>query len=83
MTQRTLTGIVAIVALIAGIYGAIYIAPPEADENTVDYFQYYPAPKAIDEFTLTDANGDPFTRENLKNKCKTIKFCEGNQNFHI
>jgi len=68
MTQRTLTGIVAIVALIAGIYGAIYIAPPEADENTVDYFQYYPAPKAIDEFTLTDANGDPFTRENLKNK---------------
>lgn len=67
MTQRTLTGIIALVALIAGIVGAVYIAPPSTDESAVEYFQYYPQPKALDDFTLTDANGEPFTRENLKN----------------
>ncbi len=65
MTQRTLTGIIAVVALIAGIAGALYIAPPSGESRTPEYFQAYPQPKPLAGFSLTDADGQPFTRENL------------------
>lgn len=65
MTQRTLTGIIALLALIAGIAGALYIAPPSGESRVPEYFQAYPQPKPLDDFSLTDADGQPFTRENL------------------
>ncbi|MBU3020314.1 SCO family protein [Aestuariibacter sp. A3R04] len=68
MNQRIVTGIVAVVALIAGIWGAVNLAPPSASESVeVKYFTFYPASRPIKPFDLTQANGHPFTKKNLQN----------------
>ena len=68
MSQKAITGIVAALALIAGVIGAMFIAPPNTDpQEQVTYFQYYPAPRDIEPFAITDENGQAFTNDNLKN----------------
>lgn len=58
MNQRIFVGIVAFFALVAGIIGAIYIAPPSHDAKQVEYFQPYPTPRAV----------APFRYSTLKNR---------------
>lgn len=63
-----LWGIFAVVViLVAGIFGAIYIAPP-AQNNPVEtqYIQYYPKLRDVPEFTFTDQHGQPFTQDSLR-----------------
>ncbi|MBU2978369.1 SCO family protein [Alteromonas sp. C1M14] len=66
MNQKYVVGIIALVALVAGIVGALYIAPPQSSP-AVKYFQYYPEPRDIAPFSLTNSHGQPFTRESLQN----------------
>ena len=66
MKQRIFVGIVAFFALVAGIIGAMYIAPPSHDVKQVQYFQPYPTPRTVAPFSLLDAHEAPFTEENLK-----------------
>lgn len=68
MNQKIVIGIVAIVAVIAGILGAKYLAPTtDKEEIDVKYFAFYPASRPVKSFELTQANGRPFGNENLKN----------------
>ncbi|QJR80854.1 SCO family protein [Alteromonas pelagimontana] len=69
MNQRAVAGIAAAVALVIGIIGAIYIAPPNVtDPSDTEYLQRYPEPRRLSDFTLTDHKGQPFTSANLKGK---------------
>ncbi|RDV24845.1 SCO family protein [Alteromonas aestuariivivens] len=65
MTQRSITGIVAALALIVGIVGAVYIAPPDSSSSKFAYLQSYPEPRSLPDFELQDHNGLAFTREDL------------------
>lgn len=70
MTQRTTVGIFAAIALIAGIVASLYIAPPgniTATGDQAKYLQKYPAPRALDPFTLTAHTGEVFNNDSLKN----------------
>ncbi|GAB2688093.1 SCO family protein [Aliiglaciecola aliphaticivorans] len=64
MKQNLLIGIVAIVALVAGLYFSIVIAPPDVAE--VKYLQKYPAARALPEFELYDQNDDLFSNQQLE-----------------
>lgn len=69
MTQRTLVGLVAVVALITGVIGALYIAPPDSNINEpaqTTSFRFYPAPRALSEFQLTTQYGETLTQDSLK-----------------
>ncbi|MFC3093904.1 SCO family protein [Alteromonas sediminis] len=69
MSQKTIVGIVAAIALIAGIIASVYVSPPgdiSAVGDRPEYMQVYPAPRALSDFTLTQHTGAPFTVENLK-----------------
>ncbi|MCW8093327.1 SCO family protein [Alteromonas sp. ASW11-130] len=69
MKQNTIVGIVAFLALIGGVIGAIYIAPPGfKDKPETDYLSTYPAPRALAKVNLTDQRGEPFNLERLKGK---------------
>ncbi|WP_100658518.1 SCO family protein [Alteromonas flava] len=64
MKQKTITGIVAALALVGGIYAAIVIAPPGFDSGastgaSVDtqYMQRFPQPRELTEFALTNHQG--------------------------
>ena len=65
MTQRNLTGILAVVALVVGVIGALYLAPPEPSSPEPAYLLTYPEPRTLSEFTLQDQNGDAFTQADL------------------
>ena len=70
MTQRTTVGIVAAIALVAGIVASVFIAPPgdiTAIGDTTQFLQKYPTPRELEPFSLTSHTGEPFTNENLKN----------------
>lgn len=68
MNQKIVTGAVAVAALIAGILGAIYFTPATDSEGVdVKYFTFYPSSREVKPFELTQANGKPFGKENLKN----------------
>ncbi|GAA6183901.1 SCO family protein [Aliiglaciecola sp. 2_MG-2023] len=64
MKQNLLIGIVAVVALAAGLYFSVVIAPPEVEE--VKYLQKYPVERALPEFELYDQNGEVFNNQQLK-----------------
>lgn len=64
MNQRIIVGVVAFIALCAGVVGALYIAPPSTSEPA--YFQAYPTPRDINSFTLTSHTDEAFTQEDLK-----------------
>lgn len=55
MTQTQITGIVAFIALIVGVYVATIIAPPSMQTQPA-YLQMYPQPRELTNFTLTDHN---------------------------
>ncbi|MDM7862047.1 SCO family protein [Alteromonas sp. ASW11-36] len=68
MTQKKITGIVAFVALVVGIYVATIIAPPgvqtgspDAEQQTfnTEYVQLFPQPRALTDFALIDHNNQP------------------------
>ncbi len=59
MNQQTVVGLVAFLALCAGIVGALYIAPPGV-ESQPEYFQTYPEPRALSPFSLTSHEGEVF-----------------------
>ncbi|GAC16302.1 SCO family protein [Aliiglaciecola lipolytica] len=64
MKQNVLVGLVAVVALAAGLYFAVKVAPPEVAE--VKYLQKYPVQRALPDFTLYDQNGDVFSNQQLE-----------------
>jgi len=73
MNQRIFVGVVAFIALVAGMIGAIYIAPPSVDNaQETQYFQFYPEPRAIDPFVLTDHKGNPFNEGALTERWSLV-----------
>ena len=71
MNQRTIVGLVAFLALCAGIVGALYIAPPSIDSQP-EYFQTYPEPRALSPFELTSHAGDVFDNASLKGQWSLV-----------
>ena len=71
MNQRTTVGLVAFLALCAGIVGALYIAPPTG-ESLPEYFQAYPEPREITPFELTSHNGEAFDNSSLKGQWSLV-----------
>ena len=57
-----------------GIYLALVIAPPSSDDaakplsEKTTHMSWYPAQRALSDFTLTHHSGSEFTNANLKNK---------------
>jgi len=73
MNQRIIVGIVAALALIAGVVGALYIAPPSSHSTAQpEYFQAYPEPRAISDFSLTNHHGETFTQASLKDQWSLV-----------
>lgn len=75
MNEKQITGIVAVVALIVGIYVAIVIAPPGIDEESggskavaTQYLQQFPQPRELYDFTLTDHTGATVDKSVLAGK---------------
>ena len=71
MNQRITVGLVAFLALCAGIVGALYIAPPSV-EGEPDYFQTYPEPRAISPFSLVSHKGERFDTSSLKGQWSLV-----------
>ena len=73
MNQRTIVGVIAFLALCAGVVGAIYIAPfGQSVSHTTKYFQAYPEPRVVAPFSLTSHNGDEFTQASFENKWSLV-----------
>ena len=69
MSQKNIVGIVAVIALVLGIYGATVIAPPDTDaQPETKYFSTYPAPRELSNVSLTTHTGEPFTKASLENQ---------------
>ena len=71
MNQRITVGLVAFLALCAGIVGALYIAPPSV-EGEPEYFQTYPEPRAISPFSLVSHKGERFDTSSLKGQWSLV-----------
>ena len=71
MNQRTTVGLVAFLALCAGIVGALYIAPPNV-ESQPEYFQTYPEPRALSPFSLTSHQGEVFDNSSLEGQWSLV-----------
>lgn len=61
MKQNLLIGIVAVVALLGGLYVAIVIAPPSEPK----YLQSYPVARALPDFELFDQHGKVFNNSQV------------------
>jgi len=76
MNQRAVTGLVAVLALILGVWGAITIAPPSTGDSETEpdtqYFQHYPAPRNLSEFSLIRANGKSLTNDDLNDQWSLV-----------
>jgi len=73
MNQRIFVGVVALLALLMGVVGAIYLSPTDsADSDAPKYFQAYPEPRAIAPFSLTDNKGHVFNQDSLKNQWSLV-----------
>lgn len=67
MKQHTLVGLVALAALVAGIYFAVNISPgKDQSASSTQYLQRYPAPRVLPEFSLVDQSSSAFTNTNLQ-----------------
>lgn len=73
MNQRTLVGIVALLALIVGVIGALFVAPPDSSSTSsgspvddTEYFSYYPAPRELSEFSLRTHRNKVLENDSLK-----------------
>lgn len=62
MRQNLVLGCCALIALLAGVWGALYIAPPA----TASYAQLYPAPRVLHASELTAHDGTTITPEWFK-----------------
>ncbi|WP_158972673.1 SCO family protein [Paraglaciecola sp. L3A3] len=58
-------GLVALVALVIGVFVSINIAPPTVDET--QHIRMYPEPRALPDFQLIDQNSQAFTSSALLN----------------
>ncbi|WP_414829053.1 SCO family protein [Alteromonas sp. H39] len=65
MNQRAVAGLAAGLALILGVIGAVYIAPP-TDDTQPQHLQQFPQPRELTDFTLTDHHGNTVTPQALK-----------------
>jgi len=73
MNQRIVVGLIAFLALCAGIVGALYIAPPSIEgTNQPKYFQPYPEPRVVAPFTLTTHMGQPFDVSSLEGQWSLV-----------
>ena len=73
MNQRNIVGVIAFLALCAGVVGAIYIAPfGHSNKPAAQYFQAYPEPRVISPFSLTDHNGNEFTQASFENQWSLV-----------
>lgn len=73
MNQKFIVGVVAFVALIGGVIGALYIAPPSTDSGeTPSYFKAYPQPRAVAPFTLLHHTGEAFTEQSLQDQWSLV-----------
>ena len=71
MNQRTIVGIVAVVALVIGVIASMYIAPPgnvTAVGDQPQYLQKYPSPRTLEPFALMTQSGEPFNNASLQDK---------------
>ncbi|MDU0353253.1 SCO family protein [Paraglaciecola aquimarina] len=63
-------GLVALFALVIGIFVAINIAPPSANET--QHISVYPQPRALPDFKLTDQKNQEFTPSALLNRWSLV-----------
>ncbi|MDO6533514.1 SCO family protein [Alteromonas stellipolaris] len=69
MNRRIFVGVVALLALLTGVFGAIYLSPTgQSNGSSPEYFQAYPEPRAIAPFSLTDSKGKEFNQASLENQ---------------
>ncbi|GAB3014472.1 SCO family protein [Bowmanella dokdonensis] len=64
MKQKILIGLALILALAAGVYLSIHIAPPSGPQ----YASLYPQPREIPDFALINQHGETFGKEALRGK---------------
>lgn len=68
--KTALTLLIAVVGLIGGVLAAVYVRAPKP--VTVQSATLLQTPRPLPEFTLTDQDGQPFTRDNLRGKWTLI-----------
>ena len=71
MSQKSITLVVAIVALVVGVYAALVIAPPATEDASVpdtQYVQLYPNPRELSDFVLTNHNNETVNKDAFKGK---------------
>lgn len=72
MSQKTLSLIVAFIALVVGVYVALVIAPPATEEDKAvadtQYLQRYPKPRELSEFVLTNHNNETVNKDAFKGR---------------
>nr|WP_136250840.1 SCO family protein [Ningiella ruwaisensis] len=67
-------GIIAFVALLVGIYGALVIAPPDFEaqdkplSEQTQYLSWYPQARALSDFNLTKHDGSDMSKADLQGK---------------
>lgn len=62
MKQKLLIGVALLLALIAGLYLSVNIAPPASAQHA----NLYPQPRALPDFTLVDQDGESFGEERFR-----------------
>lgn len=63
MNQKFVIGFIALISLVAGLYVAITIAPPQ---SAPQYASIYPQPRQLPQFSLYDQHGDEFSLADLQ-----------------
>lgn len=66
MKQNFVVGIVAVLALVVGVFLALNIAPPKSSEPA--YMQLYPQARALSDFELFNQRGESVTKTDLMDK---------------
>src|SRR5690554_5496374 len=73
---KTVIGLVAVMALLVGsvVYRAMSPTPMTAEQLRENGFFVYDIPRRFPEFSLTDQDGDAFTKENLEGQWSFVFF---------
>jgi protein SCO1/2 len=69
--QQKWLGLIAVLALVLGVYLALTIAPPQTDKQgdlstQTEYLSWYPQARALTDFELSKHDGSVMTNEDLK-----------------
>jgi protein SCO1/2 len=69
--QQKWLGLIAVLALAMGVYLALTIAPPQADDkgepsSQTEYLSWYPQPRALTDFVLSKHDGSNMTNADLQ-----------------